>query len=75
MLEVNDIKQLWKYHYSLMVNVSYPFHGGVNNLERCKWCGKLYPKPDERFKFCSDSCFKEHRRKYKRDMKEAISQT
>ena len=67
MLEVNDIKQLWKYYYNLMFNVSYPFHEGINNLERCNWCGGLYPKPDKRFKFCSDSCFKEHRRKYKRD--------
>ena len=41
----------------------------VSIVQECEFCGNLYTPNHHRQKFCSDDCFKEHRRKYKRDWK------
>lgn len=41
----------------------------ISFLEHCEWCGLLFVPRTHRQKFCSDECFADHRRKYKRDWK------
>lgn len=66
MLKNFEIYMLWKFQYELMNHFNFPFLEGVMNFARCENCGKLYPRPDKRYKFCGDECYKEHRREYKR---------